>query len=266
MIRLMDVVGRTDSGNRILADLVSEAIPVTVRLDESAENVAALFEKHQLGEVVIFSADSNYVGLITHESVLHWSRQRLEDAESKLRQGRLAIEREERGSGEGEGKITNFPLPTRQVSALSRSDGPLVKKSALESPRDGAAIRILLVEDHEPSRLALRMILARRNFTVSEAGSLEEARKIAKREQFDVVISDIGLPDGSGYDLMSYLGTGSGLVGISVTASGGPSDLSLSKSAGFSHHFTKPLNIPALLETIHKIVAAKSAKANEAVQ
>ena len=267
LIRLTEVVSRTNAGNHILADLVAEASPVTVKLNEPAQNVAHLFEKHGLGEVAVFTDSLQYVGLITTESVLQWSRQQWRDAESRLRSGeQTPVEPTGTRPGETGTGTVNFPATARRETTTLRIDGPTVEKSGFPYPVDGAPIRILLVEDHEPSRVALKTILVRRNFMVVEAQSLQEARTLLETRQFDLLISDIGLPDGSGYELMSLLRERTGLVGISVTAEGRDTDVTMSKAAGFSHHFTKPLDIPVLVKTILKVVAAKPGKSSEPAQ
>jgi PAS domain S-box-containing protein len=106
--------------------------------------------------------------------------------------------------------------------------------------------RALLVEDHPPTRKALTQLLARRHFEVVGVGSVSEARTTAGREPFDVVISDIGLPDGNGYDLMTELRSRYGLVGIALTGYGRDEDVDRSQAAGFSAHLTKPVSIEGL--------------------
>ena len=72
------------------------------------------------------------------------------------------------------------------------------------------------------------------------AECLTEARAIASREVFDLLISDIGLPDGNGCDLMAELRDRQGLVGIALTGYGMDEDVDRSQAAGFSAHLSKP--------------------------
>jgi signal transduction histidine kinase len=106
--------------------------------------------------------------------------------------------------------------------------------------------RILLVEDHKPTSITLVHLLSRRNYAVVAAGCLAEAREIASRESFDLLISDIGLPDGNGYDLMTELHGRHGLVGIALTGYGMDEDVNRSQAAGFITHLTKPVTVQAL--------------------
>jgi two-component system CheB/CheR fusion protein len=106
--------------------------------------------------------------------------------------------------------------------------------------------RILVIEDHEPTRNALRHLLVRRRHTVLTAGSLAEARALTAREKIDFVISDIGLPDGNGNDLMQELSQKFGLKGVALTGYGTEQDIQRSLTAGFVAHLTKPVRIQAL--------------------
>lgn len=73
IIRLGDVARVSDPGKRILGDLISKVPPVGIDAHESAQDVAGLFERHDLGEAVVFSAGGYYLGLATAESVLKWA-------------------------------------------------------------------------------------------------------------------------------------------------------------------------------------------------
>ena len=114
--------------------------------------------------------------------------------------------------------------------------------------------RILLIEDHAPTRLTLQQLLLRRNYEVVAAGSVAEARELMTREHVDFVISDIGLPDGNAYDLMAELRTTLGLTGIALTGYGMESDIARSHAAGFVIHLTKPLRVQSLDEALAKVV------------
>jgi CheY-like chemotaxis protein len=107
-------------------------------------------------------------------------------------------------------------------------------------------LRILLIEDHETTREAIAMLLEIRKHEVSATGSIAEARKAAEDGKFDVVISDVGLPDGSGNELMAELRSRFGLKGIALSGYGDADALNKSEAAGFVIHLTKPVRIEAL--------------------
>ena len=107
-------------------------------------------------------------------------------------------------------------------------------------------LRILLIEDHETTREALTMLLEYRQHAVSATGSIAEARKAAEDGVFDLVISDVGLPDGSGNELMAELRARFGLRGIALSGYGDANAMNNSETAGFVIHLTKPVRIEAL--------------------
>ena len=108
------------------------------------------------------------------------------------------------------------------------------------------SLHILVVEDHEGTREVLTKLLDRRRHTVLAVASIAEARIAAEQARFDLVISDLGLPDGSGNLLMSELRSRFGLIGIALSGYGDASALSESSKAGFIAHLTKPVSIKAL--------------------
>ena len=78
------------------------------------------------------------------------------------------------------------------------------------------------------------------------ADSVAQARKIAGDHQFELLISDIGLPDGNGNDLMNELREAYGVKGIALTGYGMEEDIARGKAAGFVTHLTKPVRIQSL--------------------
>jgi len=106
--------------------------------------------------------------------------------------------------------------------------------------------RVLLVEDNADSRMAVTMLLELLNFSVEAVPSTETALRSAKRRPFDVVISDIGLPDGTGYELMRELREKHGLRGIAMSGFGQPEDIERAQAAGFDIHLVKPVSASAL--------------------
>jgi CheY-like chemotaxis protein len=113
---------------------------------------------------------------------------------------------------------------------------------------------ILLVEDHAPTRTVLSQMLRSRGYQVLAAGSLAEARTCANGGQrVDLLISDIGLPDGTGYELMAELSAHRPLKGIALTGYGMEHDLADSRAAGFVAHLTKPVGIQMIDEAMAEL-------------
>ncbi len=128
--------------------------------------------------------------------------------------------------------------------------------TSLVAPAKG--VRILLVEDHEPTRNTLAQLLSRRSYEVVTAASLAEARALADKQDFNLLISDIGLPDGSGYDLMAEMGKKSSIRGIALTGYGMEQDLARSQGAGFAVHLTKPIHIQSLESALNATQSLKT--------
>lgn len=154
------------------------------------------------------------------------------------------------GPDRGSQFVIELPLhlaPVRRADsgpAWPLSSAPLAPAA---KPAVARRVRVLLVEDHVPTRNTLAQLLGRRNFDVLTAGSVAEARVLGTSNEFQLVISDIGLPDGDGYQLMTELrAQRPDLPGIAITGYGMEEDFARSREAGFGLHLIKPVNIAAL--------------------
>ena len=158
-----------------------------------------------------------------------------------------------RSEGRGRGAAFSIRLPTIQKLQGAEVVG--------ESGQQASASRshILLVEDHSDTAEVLAEFLMSAGHRVSVAGSVEEALARAQAAQkdggLDLVISDVGLPDGSGFDLMPELKSLYGLKGIALSGYGMDEDLQKSVEAGFEIHLTKPVSPQHLVEAILKVSA-----------
>ena len=122
------------------------------------------------------------------------------------------------------------------------------------------SLRVLVVEDHEPTRKLLARLLSRRNHVVTTAGGAAEARSLAQDASFDLLMTDLGLPDGSGCELMEELGKDPGMIGIALTGYGAENDTLRCRNAGFLGHLVKPLQISNLEAVLNSAVAAIGAQ------
>ncbi len=100
----------------------------------------------------------------------------------------------------------------------------------------------------------MKMMLERRGYRVTLAHTADEAVQKAAQEEFDLLISDIGLPDRSGYELMQELRGTKSLRGIALSGFGMENDVNRARDAGFSEHLTKPINFERLEEAIHNLL------------
>src|SRR5438876_10005246 len=96
-------------------------------------------------------------------------------------------------------------------------------------------MRVLLVEDHEVSNRSLTNLLRRRGYHVQSALNFQSAVDLSATEEFDVLISDLALPDGSGIDLMQTLRSERPVLGIALTAFVMANHIRRTKRAGSNH-------------------------------
>jgi CheY-like chemotaxis protein len=111
--------------------------------------------------------------------------------------------------------------------------------------------KILLVEDNKPTSTMMEKILTNKlGHSVITASSVREALDCAAKHSFDIVLCDIGLPDGNGLELFSILKSKYGLRGIALSGFGTEADKKKSLEAGFEHHLVKPVSLSDLEQTL----------------
>jgi len=147
------------------------------------------------------------------------------------------------GPGQGARFVVEFPLTiTRLALPIASSIVPTPAGAAL--PRlDG--VRVLVVDDHADSRELVTAVLEERGAEVHAASTAREALATLRTTYVDVLLTDIGLPNGSGYDLIREVREmerehGGQLPAIALTAYAGPDDRERTLAAGFVNHVTKP--------------------------
>ncbi len=150
---------------------------------------------------------------------------------------------------EGYDRGSTFILTMKTVPAPPR----IVK---LTSPvPESRPLRILLVDDHQDTCVALERLLVRRGHLVAAAHNVRSAMETAARNSFDLLISDIALPDGTGTELMTYLHAISRIPGIAISGFGMNGDIEKSIDAGFAEHLIKPVKMENLEAAIDRVMA-----------
>ena len=117
----------------------------------------------------------------------------------------------------------------------------------------GRSLRLLIVEDHEATRTVLARLLTRSGHQVTTASTMHEALLAFAAERFDGVISDLGLPDGSGLDLMREIQRMRPVPAIALSGYGMEDDLRQTKEAGFFAHLVKPVNLDQLKQLLARL-------------
>jgi len=153
---------------------------------------------------------------------------------------------------EGRDRGSTFVLTMNTVQA------PQQRAKEPEISVEARAQRILLVDDHQDTCTALERLLVRRGHLVAAAYNMRSAMETAVQNQFDLLISDVALPDGTGLELMMQLHSISGIPGIAISGFGNNGDIKKSLEAGFSEHLVKPIKLEALEAAIGRVIGAQS--------
>ena len=160
-----------------------------------------------------------------------------------------------RSEGKGKGSTFTVRLP---VTAPGAPGLPKGTAPAAPIPKsENMKLRILLVEDHADTALIMRRLLSAQGHKVQIASDVTTALNLAEQQTFDLLLSDMGLPDGTGLDLMRALRSkGIKWPGIALSGYGQESDIQQSREAGFAAHLVKPVNLPLLQQEIAKVAQA----------
>lgn len=199
----------------------------------SAEALPLIFQAFEQGDV---AGQHRYGGLGLGLAISH--------AIVEVHGG--AIKAESNGLGQGASFIVSLttvdkPAPT------DRAEG--------ERKKTARALRLLVVEDHEATRTVLARLLSKSGYQLTLASSIREARAAFSAGEFDAVISDLGLPDGSGLELMREFRKQRPIAGIALSGYGMEEDLRKTREAGFFAHLVKPVNIEQLRQLLEEIPA-----------
>jgi PAS domain S-box-containing protein len=163
---------------------------------------------------------------------------------------------EARSPGANMGSVFTVFLPVTTESPAQKQNIP---RGLTSLP---GKLRVLLVEDHADTADNLKRLLAKRGCDVQTAASLEQARNLINSSAFDILLSDIGLPDGQGLELMPLFIASAmprAVAGIALSGYGMPEDIRRSREAGFAHHLTKPIDISQLQETLLEVANSLTA-------
>ncbi len=116
-------------------------------------------------------------------------------------------------------------------------------------------LRLLLVEDHRDTAIVMSRLLKNLGHEVVTVGSISAALQVVEQQTFDLLLSDLGLPDGSGLDLMEQMRDRYGLAGVAISGYGMEADLARTKAAGFMAHLTKPVNFQMVQSLLSQFAA-----------
>lgn len=154
--------------------------------------------------------------------------------------------------GPGRGSVFTVGLPAALQPAAAEQTAPQAQREQT------VPLRLLVVEDHQDTAMQLKRLLTRRGYAVELASSVGSGMTLIRDAEFDVLVSDIGLPDGEGLQLMRPFLDAAGerpVGGIALSGYGMAEDIAQSEKAGFDYHLTKPVDIGELDKCLHTLAA-----------
>lgn len=168
-----------------------------------------------------------------------------------------------RSGGLGKGSTFTFSLPIVATHVDARKSVAEERNAALDkdiAQEDLQRYRILVVDDEPDSLTVLKRILERAHATVQVASSVAEALERFDVFKPDLVLSDIGMPESDGYDLIRQLRRKpSGTIPvIALTALVRAEDRLRTLRAGFQMHLGKPVNPEELVASIRNLMMLRS--------
>ena len=165
------------------------------------------------------------------------------------------------GPGQGSTFTVTLPLSAVPIAPSGARPVPLAPRRApgAAGAADVTPCRLLLVEDQPDSRRALTILLERTGYEVRAAGTAAEALAIARAWEYDILLSDLGLPDASGLELVGAMRAIRATPAIALTGLGMEEDIKAALAAGFTTHLTKPIQFDRLLAVIEALCSAPQA-------
>jgi hypothetical protein len=164
-----------------------------------------------------------------------------------------SIRAESAGPGKGARFRVELPL-ARDIGAVAAKIPDKVTKTAIP-------LRVLAVDDHDDTLRILRRVIKMMGYSLATAPSAAAALNYATTNEFDVLLSDIGLPDENGHELLRKVKRIRNVPAIAISGYGSATDIQNSLDAGFCAHLTKPLDCDLLHATIQKVVRDGSSQA-----
>ena len=153
---------------------------------------------------------------------------------------------ESSGSGTGAKFVVEMPASIREEAL-----GNAIRE--MTAAGEEARLSLLVVEDHADTAKVLRNLLTKAKYEVHLAHCVEAAKAIAAECSVDLVISDLGLPDGNGLELMQFLQKAHGVPGIALTGYGTEIDRKQILASGFSECLVKPVDFLDLQAALSRL-------------
>jgi len=223
------------AGSRIVIEISDTGIGI------EPENLTKVFNAFEQGEQRV-TRQFGGLGLglaITKRLIeMHWG----------------SVSAHSRGKGRGATFKISRPMLPEQPAWAEEGEKRESRSEEKKPSRGKTPARILLVEDHSDTAAMMHMLLESSGYEVETAVDADQALTAMEHGSFDLLISDLGLPDRSGLELMQDLRrAGSTIKAVALSGYGREEDIVQSKKAGFSEHLTKPVNADVLIETLERL-------------
>jgi CheY-like chemotaxis protein len=166
----------------------------------------------------------------------------------ELHEGKIRAE----SDGPGRGSAFTVELPV--AAGADPAEGPDIMEK-----RKNHSLRILIVEDHQDTATMLAKLLGGVGYETTVANTATAGLEFIENQEFDIVVSDLGLPDMTGYEFMKRLRENHDLKGIAMSGYGMEDDIRRSLEAGFSEHLVKPVSMSSLEQAIRRLAANSAA-------
>jgi PAS domain S-box-containing protein len=160
-----------------------------------------------------------------------------------LLEGKLTAESE--GLGRGSTFTVSFPTTEATTPAIELDRVPTIARDR---------IKLLLVEDHTDTARALVRLLETRGYDIRSVPSVATGLRALDHDEFDLLLCDLGLPDGTGMDFIEKVRKTRQTPAIALTGFGMQQDVERAQQAGFDAHLTKPVNLQKLEAAIWKLL------------
>lgn len=165
-------------------------------------------------------------------------------------------------AGLGRGAVFTVEMPLAHRGSASTGDQVRAEVASAKLAAAIQSVHILLVEDHADTAKVIVRLLKSQGYAVTHCSDIAQALESVEANDFDLMVSDLGLPDGSGLDLMRRVREmRPDLTGICLSGYGMDSDVAASQDAGFAEHLTKPVELTQLQAAIGRVLATQRAGA-----
>jgi CheY-like chemotaxis protein/anti-sigma regulatory factor (Ser/Thr protein kinase) len=156
------------------------------------------------------------------------------------------------------GATFTITLPTA-AKPLSQPAAP-----APEASRRDSSLTVLLIEDHVDTAEVMAQLISGMSHHVTVVGRVDDALAATQSATYDLIVSDVGLPDGTGLDFIKAFREHSDVPAVALTGFGTDEDVRRCLAAGFTSHLTKPVNFAQLEQLIEGAANIKAEKAEGA--